>query len=89
MSVEPDRIELLGADIDMRLHHLWAELARFKDITGDARLLEAVAAFMRAAYGKGYCDALSEPERGELSRVHGYKIPQRQQAAEPPRRRRR
>jgi len=28
--------------------------------------LEVVAAFMRAAYGKGYCDALTEDNPGSL-----------------------
>jgi hypothetical protein len=32
---------------------------------------------MRAAYGKGYCDALTEDEPGSLCRDHGYIVPDR------------
>ena len=39
--------------------------------------LEVVAAFMRAAYGKGYCDALTEDNPGSLCHDHGYRIPGR------------
>ena len=39
--------------------------------------LDVVAAFMRAAYGKGYCDALTEDNPGSLCADHGYRIPQR------------
>ena len=37
--------------------------------------LEVVAAFMRAAYGKGYCDALTEERPGSLCADHGYRVP--------------
>ena len=30
---------------------------------------------MRAAYGKGYCDALTEDIRASLCDEHGYRIP--------------
>ena len=30
---------------------------------------------MRAAYGKGYCDALTEDAPGSLCHDHGYRIP--------------
>ena len=39
--------------------------------------LDVVAAFMRAAYGKGYCDALTEESPGSLCEEHGYRIPPR------------
>jgi|SRR5215211_6430484 len=39
--------------------------------------LEVVAAFMRAAYGKGYCDALTEESPGSLCADHGYRVPHR------------
>jgi hypothetical protein len=42
-----------------------------------------VAAFMRAAYGKGYCDALTEDEPGALCHDHGYRIPARRRAPAP------
>ena len=35
--------------------------------------LDVVAAFMRAAYGKGYCDALTEDAPGSLCQDHGYR----------------
>jgi len=39
--------------------------------------LDVVAAFMRAAYGKGYCDALTEESPGSLCAEHGYRVPGR------------
>jgi len=63
------RLERLEIDIDTRLRDLWDEAYRIPEWN-----LELVAAFMRAAYGKGYCDSLKE-ERGELLREHGYKVP--------------
>jgi hypothetical protein len=32
---------------------------------------------MRAAYGKGYCDALTEDAPGALCADHGYRVPDR------------
>jgi hypothetical protein len=32
---------------------------------------------MRAAYGKGYCDALTEDSPGSLCHDHGYRVPGR------------
>ena len=43
--------------------------------------LEVVAAFMRAAYGKGYCDALTEEAPGSLCADHGYRVPARRATA--------
>ena len=60
MSKRPTRIELLELDIDVRLADLWAEAAEVTEWS-----LEVVAAFMRAAYGKGYCDALTEDDPGQ------------------------
>ena len=37
--------------------------------------IEIVAAFMRAAYGKGYCDSLTEESPGSLCLEHGYRVP--------------
>ena len=59
MSQLPSRIDLLELDIDLRLADLWREAAGISDWS-----LEVVAAFMRAAYGKGYCDALTEDSPG-------------------------
>jgi hypothetical protein len=35
---------------------------------------------MRAAYGKGYCDALTEDLPGSLCADHGYRVPARKHA---------
>ena len=72
MRKRPTRIELLELDIDLRLTDLWVEACEVGEWS-----LEVVAAFMRAAYGKGYCDALTEDAPGALCRDHGYKIPSR------------
>ena len=61
MQRRPTRIDLLELDIDVRLADLWREA---NDI--DEWNLEVVGAFMRAAYGKGYCDALTEESPGML-----------------------
>ena len=74
MSNRPSRIDLLELDIDLRLADLWREAAETGEWT-----LEVVAAFMRAAYGKGYCDALTEDSPGSLCVEHGYRVPARQQ----------
>ena len=70
MTNRPSRIDLLELDIDLRLADLWREAAGITDWS-----LDVVAAFMRAAYGKGYCDALTEDlarlalRRSRLSRA--------------------
>ncbi len=68
----PSRIDLLELDIDLRVSDLWREAAEVTEWS-----LDVVAAFMRAAYGKGYCDALTEDAPGSLCREHGYQIPAR------------
>jgi hypothetical protein len=78
MAKRPTRIELLELDIDLRLSDLWREAAEIGEWN-----LEVVAAFIRAAYGKGYCDALTEDSPGRLCEEHGYRIPSRQPAAVP------
>jgi hypothetical protein len=78
MARRPSRIELLELDIDVRLADLWAEASDVEEWN-----LEVVAAFMRAAYGKGYCDALTEDDPGMLCREHGYRIPFRSPAPAP------
>ena len=72
MPKRPTRIDLLELDIDLRLADLWREAADVQDWN-----LDVVAAFMRAAYGKGYCDALTEESPGSLCEDHGYRIPPR------------
>jgi hypothetical protein len=71
---EPTRIDLLELDIDLRLTDLWRESADVSEWN-----LEVVAAFIRAAYGKGYCDALTEESPGALCVEHGYRMPERRE----------
>ena len=80
MAKRPTRIDLLELDIDLRLTDLWREAADVQDWN-----LDVVAAFMRAAYGKGYCDALTEELPGSLCEDHGYRIPGRRSPAAAPR----
>jgi hypothetical protein len=68
----PSRIDLLELDIDLRLADLWREAAEISEWN-----LDVVAAFMRAAYGKGYCDAFTEDLPGSLCSDHGYEVPAR------------
>ena len=72
MATNPSRIDLLELDIDLRLADLWREAADIAEWN-----IEVVAAFMRAAYGKGYCDALTEDAHGQLCVEHGYRVPER------------
>jgi hypothetical protein len=72
MAKHPSRIDLLELDIDLRLTDLWREAAEISEWS-----LDVVAAFMRAAYGKGYCDALTEESPGSLCHEHGYRVPPR------------
>src|SRR6476469_1680086 len=78
MAKHPTRIDLLELDIDLRLADLWREASEIDDWN-----IEVVAAFMRAAYGKGYCDALTEDSPGSLCEEHGYRVPMRRAAATP------
>ncbi len=75
MAKSPTRVDLLELDIDLRLSDLWREATDIGEWN-----LEVVAAFMRAAYGKGYCDALTEDTPGSLCAEHGYRIPGRRAA---------
>jgi hypothetical protein len=74
-SQGPSRIDLLELDIDLRLADLWREAVDVEDWS-----LEIVAAFIRAAYGKGYCDAFTEESPGSLCLDHGYRMPDRRHA---------
>jgi hypothetical protein len=76
MAQAPSRIDLLELDIDLRLADLWREAAEVGEWN-----LEVMAAFIRAAYGKGYCDALTEDSPGSLCHDHGYRIPGHSEAA--------
>jgi hypothetical protein len=70
MPKRPSRIDLLELDIDLRLSDLWREADEIQEWT-----LDVVAAFMRAAYGKGYCDSLTEDSPGRLCPHPGYRGP--------------
>ena len=72
MTAVPTRIDLLELDIDLRLNDLWREAIGIEEWS-----IEVVSAFMRAAYGKGYCDALTEELPGSLCADHGYRVPAR------------
>ena len=67
---EPTRLELVELDIDTRLAELWAETPAFPQLD-----LEVLAVFMRAAYARGYADALIDPDPLAFYRRHGYAIP--------------
>ena len=75
VSKRPSRLDLLELDIDLRITDLWREAGEITDWNVDV-----VAAFLRAAYGKGYCDALTEDAPGSLCHDHGYRIPGRRAA---------
>ena len=75
MQKTPTRIDLLELDIDLRLADLWREAGEISEWN-----IDVVAAFMRAAYGKGYCDSLTEDSPGALCVDHGYRVPARRAA---------
>lgn len=81
MSPE-ERARGLEVDVDTRIAELWA-VAWARDsrleslISTDADLAAAIGCLLRAAYGKGYCDALREVSAGraaEIHRTHGYRL---------------
>lgn len=68
---EPERLELLKLEVDTRLADLWTHLH-------DGELtVELVASLMRASYGRGYVDAMQDPNPGRWIREHGYSTPKR------------
>jgi hypothetical protein len=71
LGEHPDPLDLLELDVDLRLADLWRSALEQRQPWS----LEQVGIYMRAAYAKGYCDALSEPERGQLCIEHGYRVP--------------
>jgi hypothetical protein len=75
MAKRPTRLDLLELDIDLRLTDLWKEACEIGEWS-----LDVAAAFMRAAYGKGYCDSLTEDSPGSLCEQHGYRVPGRRPA---------
>jgi hypothetical protein len=72
-GVSPDeRRTTLASTIDLRLADIWSELFEVPPEKWD---VELIGWFLRAAYGQGYCDALREPDAGELCRELGYPVP--------------
>jgi len=70
---ELDARELLELDIDSRLAEVWLMLW-----SGTALAGAELGPLLRLAYGRGYTDALTEGERGELCRAHGLSLPTRE-----------
>lgn len=82
MSDKAERLQALEVDVDTRLADLWAmawdEDTKIADALEDEDVARAVGHMVRAAYGRGYCDALEEERqgrRGELATAHGYRAP--------------
>ena len=70
---EPTATDLLQLDIDLRIGaDLWAEASQIGEWNE-----ERLGAVLRFAYGQGYHDALTEPQRGKLCRDHGFAVPSR------------
>lgn len=70
-----DKIERLTTDLDFRLSELWLQLP-----PEDEWSVDVIAAFLRAAYGRGYTDALVEEslgQRAKLCKDNGYREPGR------------
>lgn len=67
----PARMSRFQLELDTRMLELWQVIDDSDELT-----LELVACLLRAAYGRGYVDAVSEPDPGALLREHGYKVPQ-------------
>ena len=67
-------LERLEMEIDLRILNIWVEM---NCDALEPEVLPLVAALCRAAYGKGYSDALSEPVRGQLCEMFNYPVPTR------------
>ena len=63
-----------------RLERFFEQISHCIDSHGGVIQRFAGDAVMRAAYGKGYCDALTEDDPGSLCHDHGYRIPARRPA---------
>jgi hypothetical protein len=64
----------LDVDIDQRIGiEVWTKVVdSFRDED-----LGSLASLVRLVYGLGYCDALTEPERGALCKNNGFLTPRR------------
>jgi hypothetical protein len=72
----PNTRDLLELDLDTRLVEVWLQVWE-----RDEWAVGEIGSLLRLAYGRGYCDALTEPERGRLCRDHGFPVPIRSRAA--------
>lgn len=66
-------MQRLELDVDIRLTPVWEHASQVEEWT-----LEKVAVFMRACYGKGYCDAHTEEIPAQLYRDNGIPVPDRE-----------
>lgn len=69
MNEQAERLEL---DIDTRIIWILREIFEEEDEFD----LDTLCTIVRAAYGQGYMDALTEPH-GKLPRDTGYHVPER------------
>ena len=79
------RIERIENDIDIRIFELLEGGSGKDETMGVFKSLEAastasekvkvILAFLRAAYGRGYTDALMDPLEENLYQTHKYRIP--------------
>ena len=68
-------------DLDLRLADVWGFAFEMEESQAeDSWTLETVGILLRAAYGQGYEDALTEPVVGQLHRDHGLNVPTRKVA---------
>jgi hypothetical protein len=68
-SSTPSASDLLELELDIRTRSLWTYLTTNAELT-----LEFVGSLMRAAYGQGYLDSLTEPVPGLMLRELGYTL---------------
>lgn len=71
-SSAPSATDLLELELDIRTSALWTFLSPDAELT-----LEFVGSLIRAAYGQGYLDSLSEPVPGLMLRELGYELPRK------------
>lgn len=65
---QTDQLEI---DLDTRIADLWQAMGEIEEWNEDA-----IGSFMRAAYGRGYCDALKEVKEGKPEQLlieNGYR----------------
>ena len=72
------RLVLLEADIELRCADLMM-LALGQDLN-DGWCFDSVTAYMRAAYARGYSDAMESPRPERFFHDNGYQVPKRRAA---------